>query len=138
MKTMEKVVTFKGAIHEQRFMELFQEQQAARKTLYKREIAVIYTLSAMTSSYFKEFLHERGCFPQLDVALDRFDAGDLEQGDVALFVLAMNFHNGQDVLSDFRLEGEATPYQFLCLLKDDVFVMGEAMKIYRKGFPLSE
>lgn len=137
MKTMEETVTFKGATHEQRFMELLQEQRMARKTLYKREMAVIYTLSAMNFTRFKDFLHERGCFPQLDMAVEQFEAGNLEERDVALFALAMNLHNGQDVLADFGLEGSATPYQFLCLLKDDISIMGEAMKIYREGFPLS-
>ena len=134
MKTLE-TVKFKEQTHEQRFIELTQEQRAVRTTLYKREQAVIYILSAMNSPEYKSFLHERGCFPQLDVAVEQFEAGRLDERDVGLFCLAINLHNGQDVLSDFGLEGSATPYQFLCLLKDDISLMGEAMKIYREGYP---
>lgn len=136
MKTIE-TVTFIGSTHEQRFLELLQEQRTARTTLYKREMAVIYTLSAMESPRFKEFLHERGCFPQLDVALEQFGTGDLNDRDAVLFALATNLHNGQDVLTEFGFEGSATPFQFICLLKADIYVMTESMKIYREGYPLS-
>lgn len=136
MNTLERIA-FKHPKHEQQFTSFAQEQIAIRKTLYKRELAVLFTLAAMDTAEYKDLLHERGCFPQLDVAILKQETGEMNATDVALFALAVNLHNGQDVFEELGIEGSATPYHFLCLLKDNIAVMTEALKIYREGYPLT-
>jgi hypothetical protein len=135
MATMEQIA-FANNTHRERFEEWVTEQLKLRPALAKREMAVLYVLSAMAYPFNKELLHPRGCFPMLDVAVERYQENILNERDAVLFILAINLHNGLDAFSDFGMEETATPYHFHCKLKSDIYLMAEAFKIYREGYSI--
>lgn len=135
MQTME-LISFTNDAHRSRFEEEITEQLTFRPTLAKREMAVLYVLSAMTDTDPSDVFNLRGFYPEIDVAVERYQENDLSERDTTLFVLALNLYNGMDAFSLFCIDEQSTPYHFHCKLKADIYLMSEAFKIYREGYPV--
>ena len=135
MKTME-LISFATNTHREQFEERVIEQQKLQTTLSKREMAVMYVFSAMAYPFNAELFSQMGCYPLLDIAVERYHENVLDERDAVLFILGLNLFNGVDAFLDFGMEGSATPYHFHCKLKSDIYLMAEAFKIYREGYPV--
>ena len=135
MQTME-LIAFKNDSHRKRFEEAVTEQLTFRPAIAKRELAVLYVLSAMTDASQSELFNLHGFYPELEVAVERYRDNTLKERDATLFILALNLYNGMDAFSLFGIDEQSTPFHFHCKLKADIYLMAEAFKIYREGYPI--
>lgn len=135
MKTIETIVFTSGA-HRERFEELMKEQMVLRPKIFKREMAFLYVVSAMSYPFSNDLFHQRGLFPEIEKATKRRQERVLSDSDAVLYALAINIYNGLDIFSEMELEGSATPYHFFCQLGKESFLIGEASQIFQEGYPL--
>lgn len=129
-----ETTTFISEQHKARFDELMKIQMLTRTKIFNREIAVIYLVSALHYDKPEELFEPRGCYPKLDVAISRFVIGELDERDAIVFLLAQNLFNGLDEFESFGIQGQATPYHFACLLRDEAFLMAEATNLFMNGY----
>lgn len=134
MNATATAIQFKDAHHQSLFEDMIGDTRSPRGLMTKREQAVIYLISAMTYPHRKELFHPLARFPELGKAVALYEAEKISERDATIFALAMNIHNGQDVLDDFRIFSKATPYHFIHKLKRDSFLMGEAIQISLDGY----
>lgn len=127
-------IQFRNGEHKEIFEEMIGELNLHGSLYMKREQAVIYLISAMKYPERKELFHPLGRFPDLGKAVELYEDEAFGEKDAVIFALAMNFHNGQEVLNDFRIISKTSPYHLLHKLRRDSFVMGEAMKIALDGY----
>lgn len=129
-----ETTTFISEQHKARFHELMKIQMVTRPKIFKREIAVIYLVSALHYEKPEELFNPKGCYPNVDVAIARYIIGELDERDAVVFLLAQNLFNGLDEFESFGIQGQATPYHFACLLRDEAFLMAEATNLFMNGY----
>lgn len=136
MTILEKVKDerFLTTAHEIRFENALAEQQLIRGVISKRESAFLYALTAMETADREEFFNPLACYPDIEMAVSFYHRGRLSERDAVIFALAVNLYNGYDLFDSFEWEGASTPYHFICKLKDDSRLVGEAMKIFSNGY----